>query len=238
MNRLFAILVMLALVGPMHAQDAKTSPADSQADPAASKLLEDARSARAAWNNFPGFSADVEVNLNGNINKGTVAVDAKGKVALTLDADDAVKAWTRREIASLVSHRMPGSASDTPCAFVDKVYHHPSGRAIRVLSDELHSSYRIRGQEIIEVNRTMKDTRFTITVLENKTNQEKKYLPAAFVVNTWDLKTKELVNSTAYHNTWTRIDTFDLPVSLRVVQAKAGQLDNRQLTFSNLQLTK
>src|SRR5208337_3429528 len=120
-------------------------------------------------------------------------VAAEGKVKLTLDADDATKSWARREIASLVSHRLPGGPSDTPCAFLDGIENHPSGRAIRVLNDELHSSYRIRDRQIIEVNRQMPDIRFTITVLENTLNEDKQFLPVFYVLNSWDVKTKTLV---------------------------------------------
>ena len=207
-------------------------------DPAATKLLADARAARAVWNNFPGFTSDLEVNVNGKIAKGRIDVASGGKLSLKLDTDDATRDWTRRTIASLVGHRLPGTDLDTPCAFLDNVELHPSGRAIRVLNDELHSSYRIRDRQIIEVNRVTKDVRFTITVLENTWTKEKQYLPVSYLVNTWDLKTNALVNSVAHHNAWTRIGAFDLPTTVRVVHAKSGELDNRLITFSNHQLIK
>lgn len=212
--------------------------APPKADPAATNLLADARAARAVWNNFPGFTSDLVVNVNGKIAKGTADVASSGKLTLKLDADEGVRDWTRRTLASLISHRMPGNAEDTPCAFIDNIEQHPSGRAIRVLNDELHSSYRIRDRQIIEVNRAMKDSRFTITVLENQWTKEKQYLPTSYVVNTWDLKSNALVSSIAHHNTWTRIGAFDLPATVRVVNAKANELDNRLLTFSNHQLVK
>ena len=211
---------------------------DAKADPAATKLLADARAARAVWKDFPGFTSDLDINVNGKVAKGKLDVASTGKVNLTVEAGEDAKAWARREISSLVSHRLPGGSLDTPCAFIDTNDAHPSGRAIRVLNDELHSSYRIRDRQIMEVNRAMKDTRFTITVLENKWNKEKQYLPVSYVVSTWDLKSNTLVSSSAHHDTWTRIGSFDLPVTVRVVNAKAGQLDNRLLTFSNLQLVK
>ncbi len=249
MKRLLGLLTVLALVAPVHAHILWLVPTKGQVTPVratqqakpdsvATKLLADARAGRAVWNNFPGFSADLDINVNGKIAKGKLAVAASGKLALKLEADDGVKEWTRRTLASLVSHRLPGTAEDTPCAFIDSVAQHPAGRAIKVLNDELHSSYRIRDGQIIEVNRALKDTRFTITVLENTWNKEKQYLPVSYVVNTWDLKTNALVNSVAHHNTWTRIGAFDLPKTVRSVNAKADQLDNRLVTFSNWQLAK
>lgn len=207
-----------------------------KADAGATKLLADARAARAVWQNFPGFSADLTVNDQGKLHKGKVEVQANGKVRLLLD-DAGVKMKVQREIASLVAHRLPGSgALDTPCAFADDHADHPLGRLIKVLNDELHSSYRIRDRQIIEVNRVTGDVRFTITVLENVWNKEKQYLPISYVVNSWDAKSGALKSSVAHHHTWTRVQTFDLPVTLLTVRATPQGLESHQITFSNVQL--
>lgn len=229
MTRLCSFFLVLALALPATASDKKP-------DPAATKLLAEARAARAAWHNFPGFTADLTVNRDGKAHKGKVEVSAQGKVEVTLE-DSALQASVRREIASLVGHRLPVEyTKPTQCAFSDEVADHPLGRAITVLDDELHSSYRIRDKQIIEVNRAMKDVRFTITVLDNLVTREKQFLPSAYVVNTWDLKTKALVNSVAHHHTWTRQGAFDLPVTLLTVRATAGQLESQALTFTNVRL--
>ncbi|GEM_PF-378230 len=201
-------------------------------DPAASQLLAAARAARAAWKQFPGFSADLVANHDGKLVKGTVEVTPQGKVNLTL-ADEALKTWARREIASLVSHRLPGTVAATPCGFRDDTEQHPQGRAIVVLNDELHSSYRIRDRQILEVNRQMGEVRFTISVLENSWNADKQYLPASYVVNTWDVKSNTLRSSAAHHNAWTRIGAFDLPTTVRVTTATPGHVEYRTLTFAN-----
>src|SRR5689334_2962967 len=93
----------------------------AKADPAATKLLADARAARAGWENFPGFRAAVEININGKVTTGTVEVSPKGKVTVDAPpaAPDAIK-WAHDELAQTVSHRLDNAASlDTPCAFVD-----------------------------------------------------------------------------------------------------------------------
>lgn len=206
-----------------------------KADPDATRLLADARAARDTWENFPGFSADLEINDNGTVAKAQLDVDKSGKVRLDMPEGD-LKNWTRREIASLVGHRLPSSTLDTPCAFGDDKVNHPLGRTIKVLNDELHSSYRIRDRQILEVNRTTGDVRFTICVLENKITPAKKILPIAYVVNTWDLKAGVLKRSTTFHNTWTRVGGFDLPASVLVVDAAGGPLEVRQVGFHNVKL--
>jgi hypothetical protein len=203
------------------------------ADPEATKLLAEARAARANWDNFPGFSADMEINSDGKVFKCPVQIDAKGEVHFKL-ADEAVSHWARRQLASLAGHRLDNSTDlHSSCAFADSVADHPLGRAIRVLDDEFHSSYRIRDRQVIVVNRSTKDSRFTITVLENKLNEENRYLPVAYIVNYWDLKSEELKRSDAHHHVWRRVGTFDLPALLTVVTALPGKQEARSIKLSN-----
>jgi hypothetical protein len=208
-----------------------------EADPQATKLLADARAARANWEDFPGFTADVAVNVEGKVHKGKVEVSSKGKVKLEVQGD--AKEWARRLLASVVGHRMDDTTTlTTPCAFADTVADHPLGRAIRVLNDEFHSSYRIRDRQVIVVNRQMGAARFTITVIENRQNAQKKYLPATYVVNTWDSKTEVLKSSVTHHNTWVRVGKLDLPATLTVVSAEAGKQVTRTIALSEHRLNK
>jgi hypothetical protein len=243
MRRAYLVAAVLAAVLPAARGEEK-----AKEDPAASKLLADARAARAQWTGFPGFTADVELNVDGKVTRGSVQVSDKGRVEVKLDDPGAV-AWVRREIGSIAGHRLDNSAGlGTPCAFMDDNANHPLGRAVRVLNDELHSSYRIRDRQIIEVNRQMQDARFTITVLENRLNEEKTFLPACYVVNTWDLKSETMRSSTTFHHTWQRVGKYDLPASVMVVTATPatassngtparGKLEARTLKLSNHKLT-
>jgi hypothetical protein len=211
--------------------------ADDQprANPEATKMLADAIAARATWAHFPGFKADLEVNIDGKVWKTTVTIDSKADVTLKLEDEDAGR-WAKRQLASLASHRLPGGDSEATCAFTDDVAHHPLGRAITVLNDEFHSSYRIRDRQVIEVNRQTKDNRFTITVMENHVNAEKKFLPSSYVVNWWDLKGTTLQRSDTHYQTWQRIGAYDLPVSLTVVSATPTGQTARSVKLSNHQL--
>jgi hypothetical protein len=233
----FTLVVPMGSTRTFKQVGAKIGAAGDAADPAATKLLADARAARSTWHDFPGFSADLEANFDGKVHKGRLQVSPKGKVKVDLDDADA-RAWTQREMSSLVGHRLgDGTSLQTPCAFADDNVHHPQGRAIRVLNDELHSGYRIRDRQILEVNRQMKDFRFTISVLENRLNAEKQFLPVAYVVHAWDLSSKVLRSSTTHHHTWQRLGKFDLPETMLVVTATPGALQVRSLRLGNVQLT-
>jgi hypothetical protein len=236
MKRLLCLIVSVVagLVCGMYLK-ADETPA-STADPAATKLLADARAARALYQNFPGFSADIEVNLDGKATRGHVEISEKGKVNLTLDNVDAAK-WAKSTLESIIAHRLSsGPDEETPCAFADNDEHHPLGRAIRVLNDEFHSSYRIRDRQVIVVNRHVPGARFTITVLKNIVTKENKFLPASYVVNTWDAKTDALRSSEAHHQTWQRMGAYDLPKETLSVKAVANKQEARSLQLSNIRL--
>ena len=215
---------------------ADNAPAPKE-DPAASKMLKGARAARALWANFPGFTADAEVNFDGKTSKGAVRVDPAGKVTFS-GIDAAMEPWAKRSLASTVGHRIDESAErDTPCAFPDDNKDHPLGRTVRVLTDELHSSYRIRDNQIMEVNRQMRDTRFTISVVENRPNAEGKFLSVAFVVNYWNADNNDLTKSESHHQTWNRVGKFDLPVTTTVITSSKQPAELAQtLTLSNHRL--
>ena len=159
-------------------------------------------------------------------------------MALKVENADAEK-WAKHTLASMVGHRLRGGPDEeTPCAFADDEEHHPLGRAIRVLNDEFHSSYRIRDRQVIVVNRQVPGARFTITVMENVLTKEKKFLPACYVVNTWDAKTDALTSSETHHQTWQRVGAFDLPKKTLTVKATNGKLESRSIKLSKIQLMK
>jgi hypothetical protein len=207
-------------------------------DPAASKLLADARAARATWTNFPGFRAAVATNLDGHVSRGQVQVDADGTVQCQ-GLDEPAKSWVQHTLDSIVAHRLASSADESSaCVFVDDVRDHPLGPAVRLLGDDLNSVERIRDRQFTEVNRQMGNERFAISVLENRANSEGKYLSVSFVVNFWDRRDGRFLRSEANHQTWTRVGDFDLPAVTLVITArgepreKTGAQSVRQFTLS------
>lgn len=211
------------------------------ANPEATRLLAEARAARATYADFPGLTADVDINFDGKVSRAHATVSATGKVKLEMVAGGALsemeaQAWASRMLSSIIGHRLDSGDRDTPCAFADDVTDHPLGRAIRVLDDEFHSSYRIRDRQVIVVNRRARETRFTITVLENRRTDDGKCLPVSYVVDTWGLKNDALVRSEAHHQTWQRVGSYDLPRTALVVTASSGKHEARSLTLSGCKL--
>jgi len=224
-RRLTAVAVLLAALALPAAGEDKPAAKKPEPDPAATKLFAEARAARAQWEDFPGFRAKLEINVNGKVTKATVEVGAKGKVTVEApgaDAKSPALAWAKEQLGSVVGHRLGGAGPEAPCAFLDDDKDNPLGRAVRVVGDDdFHSSYRIRDNQLIVVNRKMKDSRFSIVVLDHQLNEEKKYLPVSYVVTTWDAK-EALKSTQAFHQSWQRVGKYDLPASVTEVTALPG----------------
>jgi hypothetical protein len=208
---------------------------EKKENPKATQLFADARQARAMWTKFPGFTADAAVTINGKMQKGIVHVNEMGKVTIS-DLPEEMTGWAKDVLASTVGHRL-GTKEEpkTPCIFADDDANHPLGRLIHVLNDDSGSSYRIRDQQMMMVNRKMGDTRFSITMLENVRNEEGKYLPRSFAVHYWDAKTGDLKKSESHYQTWIRQQGIDLPTLIRVITA-TKDVDTREIVLSNIKL--
>lgn len=216
---------------------ASHEPTASESD--ADAVLRRAHEARANWGpGFPGFSADLAVRSGEREARGTVRVSPEGEVALDMP-DGPAKEWARRQLRSIVMHRgLRGPTRLSPGAkFLEpESSSHPLGRLIELAGDGMGSAYRIRGDEITEVNRTMGRDRFTNRVLANARNAEGRLLPLAYTVAHWDDPSGRLERVETYHATWTRVGRLDLPAVHTQVVAEDGASAVRQLELTNHRL--
>ncbi|MFO0898362.1 MAG: DUF3386 family protein [Pirellulales bacterium] len=208
--------------------DAAAAPADD--------LLAKAREARAVWNDFPGFTADVTLSIDGETSEGRLTVDEAGEVVLDLPSSEGLK-WARRQLASLVSHRMPGEPIGSGATLQAEAGDHPLGTLLKLKGESMGSVYRVDDNVVTEVNRDTPGGRFTISVMDVYWNQEHKYLPTVFNVSSWEQPSGKLKSSQTNQHRWQRVGAFDLPTSLLEVEAADGGRHVRQLELRNHRLT-
>ncbi|MGE3316126.1 MAG: DUF3386 family protein [Planctomycetaceae bacterium] len=211
-------------------------------DAEAVKLFQDALSARASWTDFPGFTAEVAGAMDGRSFDGKVSVAADGTIHLEIDQDVA-KPWVEEQLASIVMHRRasasnPKEKKEEPAPvlrFADRDERHPLGRLLTFVGGEMASSYRIKDDQILVVNRTFGGQNMTITVSENEKNPEGKFLSRDYTVQYWDAKTGKLDRTETIRNRWKRVGTIDLPAEITVSTASSAGLTVRSVTLSNVQ---
>ena len=128
-------------------------------------------------------------------------------------------------------HRQPPPESDASEArtprfrFVDEPKDHPLGRLIAVRGDQMASSYRLKDRQIMVVNRRMGQRNLTITMLENDTNTEGRFLPHSYVVQYWDAASGKLLSAETTQERWQRVGSLDLPVLHSVTTASTSGSD-------------
>jgi hypothetical protein len=222
-------IVLTALV---LAAAALTTPAS--ADKEAADLLTAATSMRETWpKSFPGFTAKIHVEQDSKTADGTVTVAADGKVDVTLEDSDLNKMVTST-LRSLVLHRMAGdSGHENPS--LGPTDNSPQGRAI-LLNDDANSLYRIRDNQIMQVNRTMGPIRFTIDILRNRLVEGGKYLPAFFTVTYRDAKTGALHRTETFEESYTRVGGMYLPSGRRAVSATPTATSITTIALTDLHL--
>jgi Protein of unknown function (DUF3386) len=205
----------------------------------AKDLLERARDARATWDKtFPGFTADLTICMDGESVKGTVSVSPKGKIEVNAPEGKA-RDWATEQLRSEVMHRLAGPiVFNSGAEFAEPEGTHPLGRLIRLTGDRMESSYRIKGDQLLEVNRTMRGAKFSNKILATTRNAEGKYLPEAFSVTYWDAQSGALKKTETFYVTWTRIGRFDLPVSRTQVVSEGNTASVRRLELSHHKLSE
>ena len=206
-------------------------------EPEAVALFQKAIAARAAWKSFPGFSANVEGTVDGRFFTGKARIDEEGTVELKLDEETATE-WVENQLGSIVLHRMASSNDGPPpvLRFADQDYAHPLGRLLTFVGGNFASSYRIKDNQIMVVNRNIGNQNFTITVLDNIKNQENQFLPRSYVVRYWDAKTGTLQRTQTVLNQWKRVGPLDLPAKLVQISSSASGLTVRNLELSGHKL--
>ncbi len=199
----------------------------------ATELLAQSRAARAVWNDFPGFTARLTVSIDDQTQEGTLRVAQDGRI--DLEGFRFARGQSPvRTLRSLVGHRLPGSSLSEEATYVADAGETGLGTLVQLQGDGMGSHYRIQGDVITEVNRTLEEGRFSISVLSVHRNAEGKYLPEMFVVDSWDQEGE--LTSSATHHVWQRIGKFDLPQQMTVIRCGRNKRTVTKLVWSDIQL--
>ena len=199
----------------------------------ADEILSAAQRLRETWNrSFPGFTAHLRIDKDGEVAEGPVKVAANGEVELKLEDPDLNKEAVET-FQSIVTHRLPRPTSYQPSFGPED--RHPQGRSV-LLGDTSNSMYRIKDGQIMQVNRDAGPTRFTIDMLSNTLLEDGKYLPSSFTVSYRDAKNGKLLRVESYSERYEKVGGYWLPVERQEVNSREGATSVTRITLSNLLL--
>jgi hypothetical protein len=207
-----------------------------QDDAKARSLLRQAFEKTARWQaDFKGFTSDLKVNVNGKELRGTVTATGARDVKVLL-GDPELEKWAEGQIGMIVVHRGPRSFEDSDGKYsltLGDDIDHPLGPRLNIHGDGMHSFYRVKGDRITQINRTMPHMAFTINVEESTVTQEGKFLTTRYTVYYFSPKDGKLTNVESFTDSHTRVASSDLPATRRIISYENGEVVVKSLMFEN-----
>ncbi|MEP7150746.1 MAG: DUF3386 domain-containing protein [Nitrospira sp.] len=208
-------------------------------DPQARAVLQRAFESTARWqSDFRGFSADLTVNTNGSLVRGTVVVKGPRDVTVQLP-DEAIQKWAQEQIGMIAVHRAPRKFEESDGKHrltLEAGTDHPLGRRLDLHGDGMQSFYRIKDDRITQINRKMPHVAFTINVEESSQTQDHKHLTTKYTVYYYAPQDGKLRNVESFTDTHVRVGTSDLPATRRIISYENGEVTVRTMTFENHKL--
>lgn len=184
---------------------------------------------------FAGFAAQVTYTNDAGSAQGAVTVAGPRAVELDIDVDDEARGWMTREIASIAGHRwhVPYDDADGKHTLaLSPEQDDLLGQYIVVANDRLHSSYRVSGAEISQVNRTMGLMRFSIQIQERFATPDGRTLPSHFAVCYWSTADGRLTRTDLYRDAYVAVGEVHLPAERRIITADDDGIRTQVAGFS------
>ena len=208
-------------------------------DPAARDLLRRAFGSTYRWSAaFKGFSARLRVEEAGRAVEGTVDVRLPESITVS-GADPELQKWTEGQVGMMAvhrGHRTFEEADGRHTLTLGEEDGHPLGRLLLIHGDGMNSRYRVAGDRIRQINRSMGPVRFTINVEDALTTPDGRHLTTRYTVyyfHPTDGSIKQVDSITDHHAV---VDGVHLPGTRRIINAENGEVRVRVMTFSDHKL--
>gem|GEM_PF-275484 len=191
---------------------------------------------RAAWENFPGFTADVAILNDSARQEGSITVDTSCEHQLLISAGR-VDRDVEAKLKSLISHRRAEPFEEIGYAFVESGSANDGSRLIE--KQDGSGIFRVRDGVITDVIRKSENQWLEIANLKTEWNAEGRYLPSVSSVTYRNPKTGDLESQRSNTFEWIRVGSFDLPKRSVTVEVKSGgHRSVREIIFTNHKLTE
>jgi len=205
-------------------------------DPKTREALREVFANTARWPaGFKGFTADVEVNIDGKEEKGTVTVKNPKEIEVSL-RDEKLKEFAAENLASIAMHRGPRSFEESDgkykLRFGDNP-DHPLGQSVIMGGDGMSSFYRIKDGRIRQINRKTPRMSFTINIEDSVKTQDGKYLTSRYSVYYFNPENGALKDVESYSDSYTRVGDADLPELRRIINCENGTVSVSTMKLGN-----
>jgi len=145
----------------------------------------------------------------------------------------------QRRVESLIQHRLPGDfdQGDGKHNLTWTGNDNLIGKQI-ALNDAMNSMYRVNGDAVVEVDRTLGDTRLIVSVVDFEKLASGKNLPKAMVVSYFDAASGALKRTETLLDGYRDQDGVLVPSSRRVYISEGGALRTFEIALRDVRLDR
>lgn len=204
----------------------------------ARELFQAAYENRYTWNeNFPGYSADIEIKQGDEVYTGNVRINRDLSVEVTGIADEKVQESAYNQMRDIVTHRKRSSFEKAHGKSSFNLGEADATGAVEIFvkGDSMGSNYKVRGIEICQVSRVMGPMAFTINTNESLDTGEG-YISAGYNAIFRNAKTGDLTGKREFEEIYEKMGNYYVMTRQVVHAIEEEGRTTTEFNFSNIKL--
>ena len=193
---------------------------------------------RYTWNeNFPGYSADIQLTQGDEVYTGKVRVNRDLSVEVTGIEDEKVQESVYTQLRDVVTHRKRSAFDQSHGKNEFNFGKTDETGAVEILvkGDSMGSNYKVRDTEICQVSRVMGRMAFVIDTHESMDTGEG-YVASRYDAVFRNPQTNEVTSVLKFEETYEKVGDYYVLSKQVVQQYKQGERIATEFNFSNVKL--
>lgn len=204
----------------------------------ARELFRAAYENRYTWDeNFPGYSADVQLKQGNEVYNGKIRINRDMSVEVTGIDDEQVQESVYTQLRDVVTHRKRSQFDQAHGKNEFNIGKSDETGAVEILvkGDAMGSNYKVRGTEICQVSRVMGRMAFVIDTQESL-DTGNGYVSTRYDVVFRNPQTDEVVRVMNFNDTFQQIGDYYVMVNQVIRSYENGERTTTEFNFSNVKL--
>ncbi|NMG05627.1 DUF3386 domain-containing protein [Brasilonema sp. UFV-L1] len=206
----------------------------------ARQIFQTAYESRYTWDeNFPGYSADVQLVQADEVHTGKIRINCDLSVEVTGVADEQVEEGIYTQLRDIVTHRKRTSFEESHEKHEFSFGQQDPDGAIEILvhGDSMGSNYKVRGKEICQVSRVLGRMAFIIDTYENL-DTGSGYLATRYDAIFRNSRTNEVTSVLKFEDSYEKIGDYYVMSKQVVQEYKDGDRTITEFGYFNIKLQR
>ena len=204
----------------------------------ARELFRTAYENRYTWDeNFPGYSADVQLTQGDEVYKGKTRINRDLSVEVTGIEDEKVQESVYTQLRDIVTHRKRSQFEQSHGKNEFSLGKHDESGAVEILvkGDAMGSNYKVRGTEICQVSRVMGRMAFVIDTHDSLDTGEG-YVATRYDAVFRNPQTNEVTKVLKFQESYEKVGDYYVMTKQIVEDYHQQDRITTEFNFSNIKL--